>query len=188
MELDLKIAAIIICIITNFAAIFFIKSRSSSIIVISLSIFFFIGLISLILTNNLSFLKISFALVVFLITANYLFLEDLGGIDISKKTGSGKILLLILPLIFASLFGALLYLGNPVVTTSNGSVVSSSYSDKLSKDRSNILSDRSVKAKKIKKLTKDNVLIGNISLLILLATFFPLILLVQNTKPNNIAQ
>ena len=189
MELNLEIAAIIILIITNIAAVFFVKKRSSSIIAISLLIFSLIALNSLVFVDNTAFLKISVALVAFLIVVNHLFLHEFSN-DESAFLNSkvSKKLAIILPAIFAILFFVLLYLGSQnIENISNNKEVSVKKYESLAKDKSNLLMLRYIKVQKIKKTVKDSAVINNLTLIVLLSTFLPLILLSrENQNPKNI--
>jgi len=189
MELNLEIAAIITFVITNIVAVFFIKTRSSSIIVTSLSILLLIGVNALIFANDASFLKISVALIAFLVVAQHLFTPDLSCEDnIFQKTRSQRGLVIFLPIIFVILFCAVIYLGSPRVNhiASHNNVLGKT-DEILVKGQSNLLLRRSVKVRKVRKTIKDSVIMNNLTFIVLLSTFLPLSLLsIENTKPKNV--
>lgn len=173
MEFSLEIAAYLAFAIANISALFFVKSRLASIVVISLSIFLFILINSLSILDERVFLKISFALVIFLVTANYVFSQNLVAVENSLNKVS-KTKVIFLAITFISLFFTISYLEKSISQNSiDNAKTKISY---LTKDKSNLLSKKPFQISKIHNIFKNNFVINNLTLIILLSLLLPLIL------------
>ncbi|MBL6664243.1 MAG: hypothetical protein ISQ34_00170 [Rickettsiales bacterium] len=169
MEFNIEIVAYLAFVIANISAIFFVRSNFASMVVIYLSIIFFIIINISTFGEDPSFLKISFALFVMLVIANSLFSKTL--IENKETVGVTKIHITFLSITFISLLFAIPYLDS---ASSKNRVI---HQAQLKKDKSNIALVKSRKIQKLQHLVKHKMLTNNLSLIILFLTFLPIMLL-----------